>query len=213
MTEDILNTNKQIFIFGKDKNSKYTFCNEAIAEVAGLDSSKQIIGKMDDDFVWKPQAELFRRGDSLAMQGKVFLNVPEPLTQRTRIATFLNTKTILTDKNGSLRGIIGHAIDITGYTVTKNNGQVDHQKNIFFLGPCFGNAYFTKREFEVFKYLLLGKCVEEIAFTLCRSVKTIQTQIKSIVNKLQCSHKSEIVPTAIQYGLTHVLNEINLIKN
>jgi DNA-binding CsgD family transcriptional regulator len=47
--------------------------------------------------------------------------------------------------------------------------------------------------------------------TLMRSVKTIQSQIRSITNKLQCSHKSEIVPTAVKYGLTFILDDINFI--
>ncbi|MCX7125568.1 MAG: LuxR C-terminal-related transcriptional regulator [Gammaproteobacteria bacterium] len=67
-------------------------------------------------------------------------------------------------------------------------------------------------EFEVFKYLLAAKSVEEIALILSRSAKTIQVQIKSIANKLQCSHKSEIVPTAIKYGLTHVFSDLSITK-
>ena len=35
-------------------------------------------------------------------------------------------------------------------------------------------------------------------------------QAGRIANKLQCSHKSEIVPTAINFGLTHILNEFHL---
>lgn len=209
MIEHIANSNKQIFIYAKDRNLKYLFCNEALAEVADLDSPKQIIGKTDHDFVWRPQASLYTDEDKDVFKGKIISNAVEPQTQRNRVITILTTKTLLIDKNGHPYGVAGHSVDITGYHLTKNNGYVDYKKNTFFLGETFGNTYFTKREFEIFKYLLLGKSVEEIALRVHRSIKTIQSQIKSISNKMQCTHKSEIVPTAIKYGLTYVLDEIN----
>ena len=211
--EDIVKQCKNMYFYAKDKNSKYIFCDETMAEIAGADSPRQMLGKTDYDFVWKPHVSLYHMDDISVMRGNVLMNVLRPQTQFKRIATMLSTKLILTDKNGNSNGVCGHCVDITGHTVIKNNGRVDPHKNIFFLGAGFGNDYLTRREFEVFKYLLLGKSTEEIAFILSRSIKTVQTQIQSISNKLQCSHKSEIVPTAIKFGLTYVLDEIGLVKN
>ena len=45
------------------------------------------------------------------------------------------------------------------------------------------------------------------------SVKVNEWFLTPKINKLQCSHKSEIVPTAIKFGLTHILDEISLVKN
>ncbi len=212
--ENILNSVRKVIIFGKDLHSKYLFCNETTAEAAGLDSPTQILGKTDDDLFWRSYAEFYRSCDNNVLNGKTFVNKQIPFTQPTRIVTtLLSSEVTLTDKNGNPIGVTGHAIDIAGYTVTKNSGYLDPQKNIFYLGENFHNDYFTRREFEVFKYLLIGKHVSEIALILDRSVKTIQAQIKHIAIKLQCTHKSEIVPTAIKYGLTYVLDEINLEKN
>ena len=210
MIESLLTANLPIIIFAKDTNSKFLFCNEAAAEAAGLDSPSQIIGKTDYDLAWRNQAELYRSGDQNVLHGKILINVQEPQTQPEKVATILISKTRMCDKKGFVKGIIGHATDITGYSITKNNGHIDSQKNIFYLGQDFSNEYLTKREFEVFKYLLSGKSVEEIALILSRSKKTIQVQIKSIANKLQCSHKSEIIPTAMKYGLIHVLNNLTV---
>jgi len=214
MIENILNEANKILIYGKDINSKYLFCNESVAKMSGLDSPHQIVGKTDADLFWRQYAKLYQDYDRHVLQGKIFMNVQVPFTHPKNIAaSLLTTETILFDKNGDPKGIAGHCVDITGYTLTKNNGHIDPEKHIFYLGNHFGNDYLTKREFEVFKCLLLGKSVNEIAFDLGRSAKTIQAQIKSIANKLQCSHKSEIVPTAIQFGLTYVLDEINLQEN
>ncbi|MCX7121605.1 MAG: helix-turn-helix transcriptional regulator [Gammaproteobacteria bacterium] len=212
MIETILAENLPIIIFAKDKNSKYLFCNEATAEAAGLDSPRQIIGKTDYDLYWRQYAEIYRDCDRDVMHGKVVINEQFPFIDTKKISTILSCETLLKDKNGVVKGVIGHATDITGFNVTKNNGYIDSEKNIFHLGSNFSNEYLTKREFEVFKYLLAGKSVEEIALILSRSAKTVQVQIKSIANKLQCSHKSEIVPTAIKYGLTHVLSDVSIVK-
>ncbi|PIZ04260.1 MAG: hypothetical protein COY58_05295 [Gammaproteobacteria bacterium CG_4_10_14_0_8_um_filter_38_16] len=214
MIETVLSLNKKIIIFAKNKYSQYLFCNEYAAEAAGLDSPKQIIGKTDDDLFWQPYAEYYRRCDRHVLRGNPFINEIIPFTQPSKIvSSILSCETILTSEKGGKMGVAGHAIDVTGYSVTKNCGYVDPQKHTFCLGPYFCNEYLTKREFEVFKYLLLGKSVDEIAFQFSRSIKTIQSQIKSIANKLQCSHKSEIIPTAVKYGLTYVLSEISFGKN
>jgi DNA-binding CsgD family transcriptional regulator len=184
-----------------------------MAEIVGADSPTQMIGKTDHDFVWRPHVTLYHSDDADVMRGNPMMNVLRPQTQFSRVAVMLNTKLILTDKNGDPNGVCGHCVDVTGYSVTKNSGHIDPQKNIFFLGEKFGNEYLTKRELAVFRYLLLGKSAEEIARIFDRSIKTVQAQVKHIANKLKCSHKSEIVPTAIKFGLTYVLDKIELTKN
>lgn len=205
MIETILNLNKNI-VFAKDKNLKYLFISEAGAELADLDSPNQIIGKTDYDFIWKPQADLYRKGDSHVLKSGASLNVMEPRTQRNGIVNVMHMKTVMRDKKDNPIGVTGTAIELTGYSLSKNNGYIDPIKKIFYLGPKFCNAYLTRCEFEIFKYMLYGKRVEEISLKLCRSPKTIESHIKSIANKLQCTHKCEIVPTAIQNNLTHILN-------
>lgn len=212
MIEEILSSSQQIYIYAKDKNSKYIFCNEALAEVAGVDSPKQVIGKTDRDFVWKPNADLYVDGDHKVFQGRTVRNVVEPHVQKTKVLTILTTKTLLKNKNDEVYAVAGHSVDITGYTLSKNSGEYNHKKKTFYLGAAFNNEYLTRREFQIFKYLLEGYSVEKIASLLTRSRKTIETQIKSIANKLQCSHKSEIVPTAIKFGLTHILEDTELVK-
>jgi len=213
MIEKLLTANLPIIIFAKDNNSKYLFCNEVAAEAVGLDSPQQIVGKTDDDLYWSQYAELYRSYDRAVLRGNILINEQVPFTEpKKNVTLLLSSETILTDKKGSTIGVIAHATDITGYNITKNNGHIDPEKNIFYLGPHFTNEYLTKREFEVFKYLLSGKSAEEIALILSRSAKTIQVQIKNIANKLQCSHKSEIAPMAIKYGLIHVLRNLSITK-
>ena len=62
------------FVFWKDRQSVYLGCNEATAEVAGLVSPKDIIGKTDYDLSWtKEEADWYRECDRQAMDN----NQPE----------------------------------------------------------------------------------------------------------------------------------------
>ena len=213
MIKKILNCTSNILIFAKDINSRYLFCNEAAAKAAGLDSPKQIIGKSDDDLYWREHASLYAYYDKQVLKGEILINKQIPITAVNKIETLLLSEAQFLDKNGFSKGVVGHAVDITGYTITKNNGFINREKNTFFLGETFNDDYFTRREFEVFKYLLQGYSVDEIALKTGRSSKTIQTQIKHITRKLQCNHKSEIVPTAMRLGLTHVLGDLSFTKS
>jgi DNA-binding CsgD family transcriptional regulator len=213
MIEKMQNSDKQIFLFAKDKNLKYLFCNEAVAEVAGMDSPSQIVGKTDYDLFWRQHAEFYRDGDKDVLQGNTKINAAEIQTQPTKVANIMICKMILYDRFGNQIGVGGHYIDTTGYSVTKNKGYLDREKNKFWLGPDFSNEYLTKREFQIFRYLLLGYTTDKISHEIKRSVKTVQSHIKSITRKLQCTHQAEIVPIAIRYGLTYVLDGIVLHQN
>lgn len=65
--------------------------------------------------------------------------------------------------------------------------------------------YLTFREIGVFKRLLLGYTAQQIGLTLQLSPKTIESYIDTIKLKLQAKTKGEIIATAIQFGLTHIL--------
>ncbi|MBU0743816.1 MAG: PAS domain-containing protein [Gammaproteobacteria bacterium] len=41
-----------VYIFGKDKSGKFIFCNEPFAEVVGVDSPADVIGKTDSQLCW-----------------------------------------------------------------------------------------------------------------------------------------------------------------
>jgi PAS domain-containing protein len=58
-----------VYIWAKDKNYRYIFCNDHYAEAAGLDSPEQIRGKTDDKLPWSKLADFFRVGDYGVLQG------------------------------------------------------------------------------------------------------------------------------------------------
>jgi DNA-binding NarL/FixJ family response regulator len=59
----------------------------------------------------------------------------------------------------------------------------------------------SNREFEVFRMLVAGQSVTEIAATLHLSVKTVSTHKANLMQKLGLHNQSELVRYAIKHGL------------
>ncbi|WP_019029721.1 ATP-binding protein [Colwellia piezophila] len=103
-------------VFWKDFNSVGLGCNQALADIAGLDSPKDYIGKTDYDLPWtEEEADFFRECDRRVMDsGKAEVNIIESQKQANgRIAWLETSKIPLTDKNGNIIGILGAFHDIT----------------------------------------------------------------------------------------------------
>lgn len=112
---DNILTHIPCFIYWKDKQSRYLGCNENFAQVAGLSSADDIVGKSDFDLVWgKSQAELFRHSDQSVLNGQAKFNFEEPQLQADGSqAIVLASKVPMRDLDGNIIGILGIYVDIT----------------------------------------------------------------------------------------------------
>lgn len=190
-----------LFIFEKDSSGRYLACNESFARVAGVDSPADIVGRRDSDLYWGEQADFFRRGDRFVMRGGQMLNTPEIQLQPDKPAQIVTTKLCRSDGNG----VLGSYIDLSGYMLVKKNGKYDTPSNRFYLGEALGNDYLDRREFQVFKLILLGFTTGQISQKLVLSQGTVCWYTDSIKRKLQCARRQQLLHAAIRYGLTHVL--------
>src|SRR5688500_3018703 len=89
----------KMYIWAKDKNYKYIFCNESFAEAAGLDSPEQIVGKSDSQLPWRKFAEYYQAGDYGVLEGNMRVNVPEIIETVTNVKEILVTESKLFDNN------------------------------------------------------------------------------------------------------------------
>lgn len=211
MFENVL-TKQPLYIFAKDKNLKYLFCNEYYSESAGLDSPSQIVGKTDNDLAWKEHADYYHKGDFLVINGKSWVNIPEIQTQPTRVANILVTKTQLMNKDNHCIGVLGSYFDITDTLCIKRGGRFDAEKQRFYLGESFSNAYLTRRQLQIFRYILYGCSFKKIAFILQISLATVQWYTQALKIKFQCHSIEEVRAKAIQYGFTYILGESEIWK-
>ena len=102
-------------VFWKDKDLTFLGCNTAFARDAGFADARGVIGKDDEQMVWRDQAESYRAHDrSVIESGRAM-----PLLEETQTTPRGDTITVLTSKvplrgpGGEVCGVIGTYMDIT----------------------------------------------------------------------------------------------------
>lgn len=208
-------SNTHILAWLKNKSFNFVDATERFAQLGGMDSVKNLIGKSDYDLTWNQAADYFRNIDGQILNQKLpsYFNQMEILSssQTHFDGTFfiqkrdiIVNKSLLTDEYEESIGVVGSCIDITGYSLIKKNAYTDEHGN-FYLGRYFGNTYLTKRELSVFKLVLLGDPIKIIAKKLNLSYRTVETYVNNIKLKLQCRTKGDIIYTAIHHGLSYIV--------
>jgi PAS domain S-box-containing protein len=103
-------------IFWKDTESVYLGCNQKLADIAGMGSPENMVGKTDYDLPWtREEADFFRLCDRRVMDTNTpELGIIEPQLQSDGKQAWLETnKMPLHDANGRVIGILGTFQDIT----------------------------------------------------------------------------------------------------
>jgi PAS domain S-box-containing protein len=102
-------------VFWKDRNLVYLGCNTAFARDAGFAGPKDMIGKNDNQMVWREQAEAYRRDDWQVIEsGQPKLLIEESQTTPAgKTITLLSSKLPLRDFKGKIIGMLGTYLDIT----------------------------------------------------------------------------------------------------
>jgi len=103
-----------LFIFWKDRDCNYLGCNQSFADIAGLKSPAEIIGKNDVDLIWASQAEHFQTDDRFVMDNdRAKLNIIEEQIQPDGMHWLETNKIPIKNKVGDIIGVMGSFNDIT----------------------------------------------------------------------------------------------------
>ncbi|ASQ45542.1 Aerobic respiration control sensor protein ArcB [Legionella clemsonensis] len=105
------------YVYWKDKEFRYIFCNDITAEIMGLPSAKHAIGKTDYDFGWdKALVDTYRATDKkIITTGEPILNLEEKLIDKNgRVYHTLVNKMPLKNHLGEIIGLLGITVDVTG---------------------------------------------------------------------------------------------------
>ena len=101
------------FVWLKDPDGTYLFCNRKVEQLFGLKES-EIIGKTDYELVDNELADLFRQQDKIAIETNQFaVNEEELKFPDDRIVIVETIKTPMFTEDGQLLGVLGIARDIT----------------------------------------------------------------------------------------------------
>ncbi|CEK11099.1 ATP-binding protein [Legionella hackeliae] len=104
------------YVYWKDKEFRYIFCNDITADIMGLPSAKHAIGKTDYDFGWDTTlVDSYRATDKkILATGKPILNLEEELIDKNgRVYHTLVNKMPLKNHLGEIIGLLGITVDVT----------------------------------------------------------------------------------------------------
>jgi PAS domain S-box-containing protein len=102
-------------IFWKDKDLYFMGCNKIFADVAGIKTPEEIIGKSDFDMAWSAQAEAYRKDDLEVMNSRTpKLNIEEVNVNSDGSESWvLTSKVPLANRRNEIVAILGMFEDIT----------------------------------------------------------------------------------------------------
>lgn len=192
--EDVFWSSNRINAWVKDSQGHYIKCSEGFAMHAGLDSPTSIIGKRDDQLIWKDDFIRINREDRLVISGLSVSNAHHIMP------THKGLKTILVNKYAEKRHLVGHAIDITGQVLMEQKGRWNLKTGMFEIN----GIELTQKEIEVVRLILLGQSTKLIAAHLGMHEKTIEQRQESLRRKFNCASKVVLVQTLHKSGLSYL---------
>lgn len=105
------------YIYCKNKESKYLWCNLNLAKLAGLETTAEIVGKTDKELPWSdwPSLDFVEMDQEVIRTGQKNVRVSKlPIKNKNGDYLYIKTeKTPFKGQNGKTQGILGIAIDIT----------------------------------------------------------------------------------------------------
>lgn len=138
------------YFYWKNKKSQYMGCNQNLAELAGLKSPSEIIGKMDKELPWGTwEAADFEKMDQEVMRtGKKCVCVNRlPIQKPDGNYLYIKTEKIpLKNKKGEIQGVLGIAVDISNEKKLEQQLLKQKQDNIIANMP--GYIYWKNKNSE-----------------------------------------------------------------
>jgi PAS domain S-box-containing protein len=102
-------------VFWKDKELRFQGCNKIFANVAGLKSHRDLIGKTDYEMPWKEHGDAYRKDDAEVMNSrKARLDLEERNVNSEGVESWvLTSKVPVMNKHGDVVAVLGMFEDIT----------------------------------------------------------------------------------------------------
>jgi PAS domain S-box-containing protein len=102
-------------VFWKGKDLRFQGCNKIFAQVAGLKSYHDLIGRTDYDMPWKEHGDAYREDDLAVMNSrKARLDLEEKnVNNEGKVSWVLTSKVPVMNKHGEIVAVLGMFEDIT----------------------------------------------------------------------------------------------------
>lgn len=206
----ILNTIDQ-YVFSKDQNGRYTYVNDQFAQIAGVSSANDVLGKTDHELIWCDQADLYHAADKEVLLGKSFYKQEQIQHRGTKSVRIMITRVPLYSEVKTVVGIVGCFFDCHNKLLLEATGEYDYDKKRLYLE--FVPEWLSLQEVRVCFYLLHGFTGNKIATKVGTTESTVRFHIENIKNKMQCKNKSEIPEKCMKTGIAWQIFSLQHINN
>jgi PAS domain S-box-containing protein len=127
-----------VYIFVKDRESRFLVANKACATLMGATYSQELIGKTDSDFYQSEAADNFRTDELRVFEGNTIIDKLEDGFSPSGVPrSLLTTKVPRRNQKGEIVGLVGASYDITD---RKQVEEAIRIKNLVFDGSIAANS-------------------------------------------------------------------------
>jgi DNA-binding CsgD family transcriptional regulator len=196
-------------LYLKSIDGKFLECNTAQAKSFGLSKGSDVVGRFDEDFLPKEEAELVKRDDKEIIKiglPKIFIeNYNFFHSSQERMISF-KIPIASPTKQHKLIGIFGISVSMNNLDLISTD-----ILNPFQTLLCMANIHdysisankkLSKREKECLQHLTSGMTAKKIARILNLSPRTVEFYIENLKKKFACSNRTELV--AKTFNILHL---------
>lgn len=201
--------------FCKDKKFNYTFANQSYLNFIGEKSIDSLLGKNDFHLPSEKYAKEYQKHDKEAMDRQCY-RIIEPVIDGNNHENYVITfKQPQYDRNQQCIGVACEAaiLPVKKSTSILLNLIISSCSSSIKVNSQLYNYYceghlstrLSKRECEVFYYVLHGNTGKKIASILNLSRRTVEGYIEVLKDKLCCASRSDLVELGHHLGLIEVV--------
>ncbi len=196
-------------IYFLDGESRLKNCNSENLEMVQADSLKNVVNKNAFDILRADYVKEVMQNDKLVLDSekKIFFDEQFPNKEGSFIEG-LSIKLPWYNQDNKVIGLAGFTALNHKYSLADslkhlvNLGLFQQQQDSFFPLPGLKlkNSYLTRREKEILCQIMRGKSARLVAISLSISIRTVQTHIENIKNKMGVNSKAELIEKAFSLG-------------
>ena len=202
-----LSSHPDICLFVKNHRGQYLYCNEQMAEVAGLDSPKQIFGKTDKNLIWYEQAGTYEKGDLLVLSGRDYSLKREKQNQTSGMVQIITSKTCLVDAAGHPMGVMGCYWRLQESEAVQHTVEWTEDRKAFLIYSPPLRAVLTRREAMVLYLIIAGYSLRIVGCILNISDNTAFFHFKQLKRKMKSPSKTDLLKKCLVCGVGKVLHK------
>ncbi|MDR1243891.1 MAG: PAS domain-containing protein [Endomicrobium sp.] len=173
-------------IYWKDVTGVYFGCNQMEAEILGLNSPDEIIGKTDYDLSWKYIAGVLKNTDQRIMKSRISEELIESGTIADgRTLIMLTKKSPLYDDKNNVIGVIGVSVDITDRKKAEElENKLKLQESLYSISKQVAHDIVSPlSSLKMVQFMSANKLSKDEKKILDLSIKSIETMSKTLIDK------------------------------